>query len=81
MLIHAKHGSRGVVRVGGWSDKIRPRAIVRGVAVCEDICCIRDDARMRIPCVVIADHEKASSLIEMAEEGTGRFAHVFVPLG
>ncbi len=34
-----------------------------------------------VPGSVGADHEKAFSLIEMAEEGTGRFAHVFVPLG
>jgi hypothetical protein len=67
--------------VEGLAGKIRSSAIVRGIAVGEDSCSIRENARIRVPGIVGADHEQASGLIEMAEEGTGRFAHVFVPLG
>jgi hypothetical protein len=67
--------------VGGRSGKIRSSAIVRGVAGGEDGGSIRENARMRCPRIVLADHEKTTSLIEMVEEGARRFAHVFVPLG
>jgi hypothetical protein len=69
--------------MGGWSGKIRSSAIiVRRIAGGEDDnCSIREKARIRLLGIVGADHEKASSLIEMAEERARRFAHVFVPLG
>jgi hypothetical protein len=81
LLLEQAYGSTGgVVSMRGRSWKIRPSAIVRGIAACEDSCGIREDARMSMPCIVIADHEQASSHIEMGKEGARSFAHVFVPV-
>ena len=81
LLVQAQHSSNGVGSMGSRSGKIRSSAIIRGVTIGENICSIGQDARKRVPGSVGADQKQASSLIEMAEEGTGRFAHVFVPLG